>query len=189
MSCNDFGGSVVPGLRRHSLALTIHASRRRAWEEEEEFERASPRIEPRRHKGVFSSDGTFRVILPQMDLRRRASCFHFGGWRACRKGVKGQREDGELEPPELPFDVIRVILSYLDAEALCSCSQVSTYWRSLADADELWFDLVLTRFGVSSAQLIPPPARTKELFQKLLRCFHQIRRESMRQSLMRGLLR
>ena len=164
MSRDDFGGSVVPGFRGESLALTIHASSRTSFEEEEEFERDSPRIEPRRHKGVFSSSGVFRMVLPQLDLRRRASASFFSGWKAPSEGggVGGRETSvGGKPPPELPFDVIRVILSYLDAEALCICAQVSTYWRSLADEDTFWFSLVLERFGVSSAQVSLSEAKSR----------------------------
>ncbi|ORX58473.1 WD40 repeat-like protein [Piromyces finnis] len=48
---------------------------------------------------------------------------------------------------DLPVEIVRKILSYLDAESLCHCAQVSKRWKELSDDDIVWKDMCERHIG------------------------------------------
>lgn len=48
---------------------------------------------------------------------------------------------------DLPVEIVRKILSYLDAVSLCRCAQVSKRWKELSDDDFLWKDMCERHIG------------------------------------------
>jgi len=48
---------------------------------------------------------------------------------------------------DLPVEIVRKILSYLDATSLCHCAQVSKRWKELSDDDLVWKDMCERHIG------------------------------------------
>lgn len=48
---------------------------------------------------------------------------------------------------DLPVEIVRKILSYLDAVSLCHCAQVSKRWKELSDDDFVWKDMCERHIG------------------------------------------
>lgn len=77
--------------------------------------------------------------------------------------LRNKRHRGSKSAPELPRDVLRIIVKQIDSDDLLSVAQVCRSWRSAAD--ERWEELcarsnistVATRKAASKVAQIPPP--------------------------------
>eukprot|EP01138_Halocafeteria_seosinensis_P002118 gb/GECG01002168.1/.p1 GENE.gb/GECG01002168.1/~~gb/GECG01002168.1/.p1 ORF type:complete len:253 (+),score=33.54 gb/GECG01002168.1/:1-759(+) len=101
------------------------------------------------------------------------------------RGFNGKRKRDPVKEALSMDPVLRVLVSYLDAESVARASCVCKQWRNICSDDtELWERLCKKRFGIAPEEIVVNRRRSgqthpKDLFSTMQKGWHEIAQETL----------
>uniref|UniRef100_A0AAV1T1J3 F-box domain-containing protein n=1 Tax=Peronospora matthiolae TaxID=2874970 RepID=A0AAV1T1J3_9STRA len=84
-------------------------------------------------------------------------------------------------------ETVHAILSFLDGPSLCAARSVCHSWYRLGSDDQLWLNLCLHEFHVSTSQLVTQPESHQKLYQFACRSLKGLLRDYLHEQCLTNL--